>query len=82
MEPALVPIDSPTAHITGSLNLVVSTGQYGGQTAFSGHGAGGHSTAVAVVSDLLAIARSGRTGRPRSMSVPLPVTGNFESKHY
>ncbi len=82
VQPALVPIDSPMAHITGSLNLVLSTGKYGGQTVFSGHGAGGHSTAVAVVSDLLAIARSGRTARPRSMAVPLPVTGNFSSKQY
>ncbi len=82
VQPALVPIDSPMSHITGSLNLLVSTGQYGGQTAFSGHGAGGHSTAVAVVSDLLAIARSERTARPRSFAVPMPITGNFESKHY
>jgi homoserine dehydrogenase len=82
VQPALVPIESPMAHITGSLNLVVSAGKYGGQTAFSGHGAGGHSTAVAVVSDLLAIARSGRTARPRSMSVAMPVSGNFESKQY
>ncbi len=65
VQPALVPIESPMAHITGSLNLVLSSGKYGGQTAFSGHGAGGHSTAVAVVSDLLAIAR-GRSGRTRA----------------
>ena len=77
-----MPIDSPVAHITGSLNLVVSSGQYGGQTAFSGHGAGGHSTAVAVVSDLLAIARGRGSARPRSMAVAMPVSGNFESKHY
>jgi len=57
VQPALVPIESHMAHITGSLNLVLSSGKYGGQTAFSGHGAGGHSTAVAVVSDLLDIAR-------------------------
>jgi homoserine dehydrogenase len=84
VQPALVPIDSTMAHITGSLNLVLSSGQYGGQTAFSGHGAGGHSTAVAVVSDLLAIARGRKGGvvRPRAMSVPMPVSGNFESEHY
>jgi homoserine dehydrogenase len=72
------------AHITGSLNIVLASGQYGGQTAFSGHGAGGHSTAVAVVSDLFAIARGRKGGlvRPRSMAVPMPVSGNFESKHY
>lgn len=84
VQPALVPIESHMAHITGSLNLVLSTGKYGGQTAFSGHGAGGHSTAVAVVSDLLDIAR-GRVGnnvRPPLAADVLPVSGNFASAHY
>lgn len=84
VQPALVPIDSPMAHITGSLNLVLSSGKYGGQTAFSGHGAGGHSTAVAVVSDLLAIARgrSGANARPKAAADVLPVSGNFADKYY
>jgi homoserine dehydrogenase len=84
VQPALVPIESPMAHITGSLNLVLSSGKYGGQTAFSGHGAGGHSTAVAVVSDLLDIAR-GRSGvnvRQLTAADVLPVSGNFASAHY
>jgi homoserine dehydrogenase len=84
VQPALVPIDSPMAHITGSLNLVLSTGKYGGQTAFSGHGAGGHSTAVAVVSDLLDIARgrSGDNARAQVAADVLPVSGNFASAYY
>jgi len=84
VQPALVPIDSPTAHIVGSLNLLISTGKYGGQTVFSGHGAGGHSTAVAVVSDLLDIARRSRGDhfRPVADGDTLPVTGNFSSQHY
>jgi len=84
VQPALVPIESHMAHITGSLNLVLSSGKYGGQTAFSGHGAGGHSTAVAVVSDLLDIAR-GRLGdntRPQVAADVLPVSGNFADKYY
>lgn len=84
VQPALVPIESPMAHITGSLNLVLSSGKYGGQTAFSGHGAGGHSTAVAVVSDLLDIAR-GRCGCKTRQYVKadvLPVSGNFASEYY
>jgi len=84
VQPALVPIESPMAHITGSLNLVLSSGKYGGQTAFSGHGAGGHSTAVAVVSDLLDIAR-GRCGcnvRQHIRAEALPVSGNFASEYY
>jgi homoserine dehydrogenase len=84
VQPALVPIDSPMAHITGSLNLVLSSGKYGGQTAFSGHGAGGHSTAVAVVSDLLDIARgrAGENSRLQAAADALPVSGNFASEHY
>ena len=39
--------------------MVISGGQYGGQTVFSGHGAGGNPTAVAVLSDVLAIAHGG-----------------------
>jgi homoserine dehydrogenase len=83
VQPALVPIDSPMAHITGSLNLVLSSGRYGGQTAFSGHGAGGHSTAVAVVSDLVGIARGrAKANAQHAEAVSLPVSANFESKHY
>ena len=55
--PALVAKDSPLARISGSQNLVMSTGEYGGDTVFSGYGAGGNPTAVAVVSDLLQAAR-------------------------
>jgi len=50
-------------------NLVVATGTYGGETVFGGHGAGGHPTAVAVVSDILAIARSRQSG-PQSATSP------------
>jgi homoserine dehydrogenase len=55
--PAIVRKDSPLARICGSQNVVVSTGEFGGDTVFSGHGAGGNPTAVAVVSDLLQAAR-------------------------
>jgi len=58
VQPALVELSSPLARVEGSQNLVVATGRYGGETVFGGHGAGGNPTAVAVVSDILAIARS------------------------
>jgi homoserine dehydrogenase len=58
VQPVLVPRASPLARIQGSQNMVVVFGEFGGETAFSGHGAGGNPTAVAVVSDLLAVARS------------------------
>ncbi|HXZ78374.1 MAG TPA: homoserine dehydrogenase [Terriglobales bacterium] len=58
VEPALVPVSSPLARVQGSQNLVIATGKYGGETVLAGHGAGGHPTAVAVVSDVIAIARA------------------------
>jgi len=55
--PALVPNTSPLAMVSGCQNLVVTTGEFGGDTSFAGNGAGGDPTAVAVVSDLLQAAR-------------------------
>ncbi len=60
--PALVPLTSPLARVLGSQNLIVASGTYGIETTFGGYGAGGSPTAVAVVSDLVAIAR--RRGTP------------------
>ena len=57
--PMLVPRSSPLSWSRGTENMVISGGQYGGETVFSGHGAGGNPTAVAVISDLLAIAHGG-----------------------
>src|SRR6185436_8671670 len=58
--PALVPLTSPLARVNGSENLVTVRGQFGGETSFGGRGAGGDPTAVAVASDILAIARGAR----------------------
>lgn len=85
VQPALVDLVSPLARVEGSKNLVMSTGTYGGETVFGGHGAGGHPTAVAVVSDILAIARAKRdpshaSGRFAEKSVN--VTADFATKHY
>ena len=43
----------------GANNVVTIYGQYGGESSFSGAGAGGPATAVAVVSDLLALTQGG-----------------------
>jgi homoserine dehydrogenase len=40
--PMLVPRSSPLSWSRGTENMVISGGQYGGETVFSGHGAGGH----------------------------------------
>ncbi len=85
VQPALVELSSPLARVEGSQNLVVATGKYGGETVFGGHGAGGHPTAVAVVSDILAIARShqaamNHAGQPVEKTPA--VTADFTAKHY
>jgi homoserine dehydrogenase len=78
--PMLVPLASPMAWSHGTQNMVVVSGRFGGDVVFSGHGAGGEPTAVAVVSDLLAVAQ-------HCNSVQLPVrkravTGDFMAPHY
>ncbi len=57
VQPALVREGSALARVQGSENLVVTSGQNGGEVGFSGRGAGGDPTAVAVLSDVLAVAR-------------------------
>jgi homoserine dehydrogenase len=54
--PCLVPRESPFGRVQRNLNLVLTTGQYSGDMAFLGAGAGGEPTAVAVVSDLKFVA--------------------------
>ena len=54
--PMLVPRTSPIAWSHGTQNMVVTSGRFGGDVVLSGHGAGGHATAVAVMSDVLAVA--------------------------
>jgi len=59
VRPALIPLTSSLARADGSQNLVTVQGEFGGETTYSGYGAGGDPTAVAVVSDLMSIARAG-----------------------
>jgi homoserine dehydrogenase len=80
--PALVPVGSPLASVRGSENLVMLRGQYGGETTFGGLGAGGEPTAVAVLSDLLAIAREGSPFTARAAVVRADVTSEFVSPYY
>ena len=62
VSPALVPLNSSFGRIDGSQNVVTVRGVFGGETSFSGFGAGGAPTAVAVVSDLLSIRRQTASG--------------------
>src|SRR6185436_19057660 len=63
VRPALVHLSSAFGRNEGSQNLVTVRGVFGGETSFSGHGAGGSPTAVAVVSDVLSV-RRGVAGTP------------------
>lgn len=78
--PMLIDLHSPLAWSRGTENMVVLTGHYGGDVVFSGHGAGGHPTAVAVVSDLLALAHGSR--RVEIPSIPARLGAEFEVPHY
>jgi homoserine dehydrogenase len=78
--PMLVPLSSPIAWSHGTQNMVVTTGEFGGDVVFSGHGAGGNPTAVAIVSDLLAVTQGCAT--VELPSTPTPVTGEFLAPHY
>ncbi|HZQ42025.1 MAG TPA: homoserine dehydrogenase [Acidobacteriaceae bacterium] len=78
--PMLVPKSSPIAWSRGTQNMIVTSGEFGGDVVFSGHGAGGHPTAVAVVSDVLAVAQG---SSPVRLPVQkLPVTGDVVAPHY
>jgi homoserine dehydrogenase len=80
VRPMLVPLTSPLAWSRGTENMVITTGHYGGDVVFSGHGAGGHPTAVAVVSDLVGLAQgSCRIAIPSS---PASIGAELEVSHY
>jgi homoserine dehydrogenase len=83
VRPSVVPKHSPLARVDGSQNIIVARGQYGGDTVYSGSGAGGGPTSVAIVSDLVAL--SGASSEPRS-DVPangaIRVDSEFVTAHY
>jgi homoserine dehydrogenase len=78
--PTLVAQRSPLAWSRDTENMVICTGRYGGDVVFSGHGAGGPPTAVAVVSDLLALAHGSR--RVQLPAALAEVNAEFELPHY
>jgi homoserine dehydrogenase len=82
--PCLVATDSPFGRVQRNLNLVLTSGQYGGDMAFLGAGAGGDPTAVAVVSDLMFVAQGLVSGAREAVShVSTPeVSSDFETAWY
>ena len=57
VRPALVPKDTILAHVDGSYNAIWVRGVHGADTFYYGRGAGPTPTGVAVVSDLMRVAR-------------------------
>jgi len=81
VEPMLVPARSPLARAQGCENVVLTQGKFGGSTAFSGPGAGGDATAVAVVSDLVSLANASSTPLIRETRT-LPVSGEHDAAYF
>ncbi|WP_423141586.1 homoserine dehydrogenase [Parablastomonas sp. CN1-191] len=73
VQPHLVPLDHPLAHVDGATNAVVAEGDFSGRLLFQGAGAGDGPTASAVVADLIDIARQGGTGGEVGAPFSVPV---------
>ena len=84
VRPSLIPQSAILAHVKGAYNAIWIRGAYGEDTFYYGRGAGSRPTGVAVVSDLMRVAREIRFGSPQRVSPfaherlgpykPLPVT--------
>ena len=84
VRPSLIPQSTILAGVRGAYNAVWVRGRFGADTFYYGKGAGSHPTGVAVVSDLMRVAREIRSGSPERVSPfaharlgeykPIPVT--------
>lgn len=68
VRPSLIPQSAILAHVKGAYNAVWIRGAYGEDTFYYGRGAGPKPTGVAVVSDLMRVAREIRFGSPERVS--------------
>ena len=62
VRPMMIPASSQLANVLGSINGILLMGNKGGNTTLTGRGAGGEPTGVAVLSDVVEIARAMATG--------------------
>ncbi len=84
VRPSLIPLSTILASVQGAYNAVWVRGHFGEDTFYYGRGAGPNPTGVAVVSDLMRVAREIRSGSPDRVSPfahprlgeyqPIPVT--------
>ncbi len=91
VRPSLIPQSTILAQVQGAYNAIWIRGYYGEDTFYYGRGAGPKPTGVAVVSDLMRVAREIRFGSPERVSPfaherlgeckPHPITGE-EQPHY
>lgn len=58
VQPTLLPKTHPMSSVSGAMNAILAKSAFAGETMYYGAGAGGDATAVAVVSDLMDIARN------------------------
>lgn len=68
VRPSLIPQSAILAHVKGAYNAIWIRGEYGEDTFYYGRGAGSKPTGVAVVSDLMRVAREIRYGSPERVS--------------
>ena len=68
VRPALIPKTAILASVQGAYNAVWVRGHFGADTFYYGRGAGPLPTGVAVVSDLMRVAREIRSGSPKRVS--------------
>jgi homoserine dehydrogenase len=68
VRPSLIPQSAILAQVRGAYNAIWIRGFYGEDTFYYGRGAGSKPTGVAVVSDLLRVAREIRFGSPERVS--------------
>jgi homoserine dehydrogenase len=68
VRPALIQESTILAGVKGAYNAVWVKGQFGSDTFYYGRGAGPNPTGVAVVSDLMRVAREIRSGSPERVS--------------
>lgn len=68
VRPALIPQSTILASVQGAYNAVWVRGKYGQDTFYHGRGAGPEPTGVAVVSDMMRVAREIRSGSPQRIS--------------